>query len=333
MCHRTMRLGRILGATLALAAVLAGALGGASAQAQSFPDKPIRVIVGFPPGGPTDAVARILGEKASQTLGQPIIVENRPGASGNIAASYVARSAADGYTLFFSTAGVLSMNPFLYVNPGFDVKRDFAPITQAVSVPAIVVVQPAFPANTLDALVKMARKAPGSISFASAGFGGPPHMAAELLKKVAHIELLHVPYKGASPATTDLISGQVNMGIFDIPVMMPQVKAGKLKALAITSKQRSPLLPDLQTITEAGYPGATFDNWYGMVAPAATPAKVREQLAHAFIDALKDPEVHRKLTEMGAMVVASSPADFDAMIKEETERWGDVIKSAGIKPE
>lgn len=330
MFHRPMRLRRVLGA----AAAMAAALSTFAAQAQGhYPDKPIRVIVGFPPGGPTDAVARIVGEKVSQTLGQPLIVENRPGAAGNIAASYVARSAPDGYTLFFSTAGVLSMNPFLYANPGFDVKRDFAPITQAVSVPALLVVQPSFPANDVKTLVKMAQQAPGSISFASAGFGGPPHMAAELLKHVAHIDLQHIPYKGAAPATTDLISGQVNMGIFDIPVMMPQVKAGKLKALAITSKVRSPLLPKLPTLAEEGYAGATYDNWYGLVSPAATPAKVREQLAKAFIGALKDPEVSRKLTEMGALVVASSPTDFGAMIQEETRRWGEVIKSAGIQPE
>jgi tripartite-type tricarboxylate transporter receptor subunit TctC len=329
MFYRPMRLSRVLGAV----AVLAAAVVASAAQAQNFPDKPIRIIVGFPPGGPTDAVARIVGEKVAQTLGQPLIVENRPGASGNIAASYVARSTPDGYTLFFSTAGVLSMNPFLYANPGFDVKRDFAPITQAVSVPALLVVQPSYPANDVKTLVEMAQKAPGRISFASAGFGGPPHMAAELLKSVAHIDLLHVPYKGAAPATTDMISGQVNMGIFDIPVMMPQVKAGKLKALAITSKVRSPLLPDLQTMTEAGYPGATFDNWYGLVAPAATPAKVREQLANAYLGALKDPEVNRKLTEMGAIVVASTPAEFGAMIEAETQRWGEVIKNAGIKPE
>jgi tripartite-type tricarboxylate transporter receptor subunit TctC len=314
-------------------AILAAALGAPAAQAQNFPDKPIHLVVGFPPGGPTDAVARIVGEKASQALGQPIIVENRPGASGNIAASYVARSAPDGYTLFFSTAGVLSMNPFLYADPGFDAKRDFAPITHAVSVPALLVVQPSFPASDVKTLVRMAQQAPGSISFASAGFGGPPHMAVELLKSVAHIDLLHVPYKGAAPAVTDLISGQVKMGIFDIPVLLPQVKAGKLKALAITSKVRSPLLPDLQTMTEAGYPGATFDNWYGLVAPAATPPKVREQLATAFIGALKDASVSRKLTDMGAIVVASTPAEFDAMIRAETQRWGQVIKNAGIKPE
>jgi tripartite-type tricarboxylate transporter receptor subunit TctC len=329
MLHRSMPLRRVLAAVFACAAALMAA----TAQAQAFPDKPIRVIVGFPPGGPTDAVARIVGEHVSQTLGQPVIVENRPGASGNIAAAYVARSAADGYTLFFSTAGVLSMNPFLYANPGFDVKRDFAPITHAVSVPALLVVQPAFPADDVKTLVQMARQEPGRISFASAGFGGPPHMAVELLKSVAHIDLLHVPYKGAAPAVTDLISGQVKMGILDLPVLLPQVRAGKLKALAITSKARSPLLPDLPTMTEAGYPGATFDNWYGVVAPAATPAQVRERLAAAFIAALQDPGVNRKLTDMGAVVVASTPAEFGAMIQAETRRWGQVIQHAGIKPE
>jgi tripartite-type tricarboxylate transporter receptor subunit TctC len=324
-----MPLRRMLRAMLACAVALLAA----TVQAQDFPDKPIRVIVGFPPGGPTDAVARIVGEQVSQTLGQPVIVENRPGASGNIAAAYVARSAADGYTLFFSTAGVLSMNPFLYADPGFDVKRDFAPITHAVSVPALLVVQPAFPADDVKALVQMARREPGRISFASAGFGGPPHMAMELLKSVAHIDLLHVPYKGAAPAVTDLISGQVQTGILDLPVLLPQVRAGKLKALAITSKDRSPLLPDLQTMTEAGYPGATFDNWYGVVAPAATPARVRDRLARAFIAALQNPDVKRKLTGMGAIVVASTPDEFGAMIQAKTQRWGEVIRHAGIKPE
>jgi tripartite-type tricarboxylate transporter receptor subunit TctC len=225
------------------------------------------------------------------------------------------------------------MNPFLYADPGFDVKRDFAPITHAVSVPALLVVQPAFPANDVKALVQMARRDPGRISFASAGFGGPPHMAMELLKSVAHIDLLHVPYKGAAPAVTDLISGQVQTGILDLPVLLPQVRAGKLKALAITSKDRSPLLPDLQTMTEAGYSGATFDNWYGVVAPAATPARVRDRLARAFIAALQNPDVKRKLTGMGAIVVASTPDEFGAMIQAETQRWGEVIRHAGIKPE
>jgi tripartite-type tricarboxylate transporter receptor subunit TctC len=320
-------------ALAAAAAVVAMCAGGGAARADGYPDKPIKLVVGFPPGGPTDAVARLMGEKASQALGQPVIVENRPGASGNIAAAYVAKAPADGYTLFFSTAGVLSMNPFLYKNPGFDVLKDFAPITLAISVPALLVVQPSFPANDVKTLVERAKAAPGSISFASAGFGGPPHMAVELLKHVASIDLLHVPYKGAGPAMTDLMGGQVQMSILDFPVLLPQVKAGKLKALAITGKTRSPLLPDVPTIAEAGYPGATFENWYGLVAPSATPADIRDRIGKAFVAALNDKEVHDKLTQMGADVVASTPQQFDAYIRDEMKRWSDVIRDAGIKAE
>jgi tripartite-type tricarboxylate transporter receptor subunit TctC len=317
---------------LTAAAILATLAGGA-ARADNYPDKPIKLVVGFPPGGPTDAVARLMGEKASLMLGQPVIVENKPGASGNIAAAYVAKSAPDGYTLFFSTAGVLSMNPFLYANPGFDVLKDFAPITLAISVPALVVVQPSFPANDLKTFVARAKAAPGSISFASAGFGGPPHMAVELLKHVASIDMLHVPYKGAGPAMTDLMGGQVQMSILDFPVLLPQVKAGKLKALAITGKTRSPLLPDVPTVTEAGYPGATFENWYGLVVPAATPAAVKDRIGKAFVAALGDKEVHEKLTQLGADVVASTPRQFDSYIRSEMKRWSEVIKDAGIKAE
>ncbi|GAA4323170.1 tripartite tricarboxylate transporter substrate binding protein [Pigmentiphaga soli] len=310
----------------------AAAMWGAPAAAQSYPQRPIKLVVGFPPGGPTDAVARIIGERAAQTLGQSVIIENRPGASANIGAAYVARSAPDGYTLLFSTAGVLSMNPFLYKNPGYEVK-DFAPITEAVRVPAIIAVTPSFPANDLKTFVQMAQKDPGKISFASAGFGGPPHMAAELLMSVAKIKMLHVPYKGAAPAIADIMGGQVEMGMFDLPVLLPQVKAGKVKALAITSTARSPLLPDVPTIVEAGYPDAVYSNWYGLVAPAATPAPILDQITKAFVGAMHDPAVHEKLVQMGAIVVASSPAEFDTRIKEEAKMWGDIIKKAGIKPE
>jgi tripartite-type tricarboxylate transporter receptor subunit TctC len=329
MHSRFIALRRALGLAVAAAAMLAGG----AARADSYPDKPIKIVVGFPPGGPTDAVVRIIDEKVSQILGQPLIVENRPGASGNIAAAYVAKSAPDGYTLFFSTAGVLSMNPFLYAHPGFDVVKDFAPITHAVSVPALLVVQPSFPVNDVRGLVARAKAAPGSITFASAGYGGPPHMAMELLKHVASIDLLHVPYKGAGPAVTDLIGGQVQTAILDFPVLLPQVKAGKLKALAITGETRSPLLPDVPTISEAGYAGATFNNWYGLVAPARTPAPVLDRITQAFVAALNDKDVHDKLTQMGAVVVASTPAQFATLIQAEMRRWSEVIKDAGIQPE
>jgi len=299
--------------------------------AQDFTNRSIRFVVPFPAGGPSDTISRVMAEKMSAIIGQTIVIENRVGAGGMTGIASVAKSAPDGYTVAIAPPSQLAMNPHLRDSMPFNPLKDFALITQIVSVPEILVVHPSVPAQTLAELVALAKQQPGQIAFASTGPGGMPHMAVELLMLTAGIKLVHVPYTGAAPAVNDLIGGHVKLMFADVPVLIGNIQSGKLRALAIGSRARIPQLPSLATTAELGMPQVEADNWYGLVAPAETPAPVLAKLQSAAAAALKSPEVKDKLAAQGAYTVGNSSAEFAAYVKREFERWGKVIKATGIK--
>ncbi len=296
---------------------------------QSYPDRPVHLIVPWPPGGGTDIFARAIGEKLHQSLGQPFVVENKPGAAGNIGATAVARAAPDGYTFMIATI-TLATNPALYKNLEFDATKDFAPIALIAGVPHMLVVNPAVPAKDVKELIALAKQKPGKLSYSSAGVGSPFQIAAELFKQKAGVDILHVPYKGGGPAVADVIGHHVDMTFANLVAVLPQAKAGQVRALAITSDKRSPAAPDIPTIAEAGLPGYAFTSWFGALAPAGTPPGIIKKLNGEIVKALKSPEVSAQLTEQGADLIASTPEEFSGYIKGETEKWSKVIEAAGI---
>src|SRR5689334_10274899 len=257
------------------------------ALAQAYPSKPLRMIVPFPPGGPADIFGRGLAQGMSEQLGQPVVIENVGGAGGTVGVDRALKSAPDGYTLGFNSGSTLSIAPYSFTRLPYDVKKDVALITTVVRVPEVLVVHPSLPVKTLQELVAYARANPGKVNFGSAGGGSITHLAGELLKAEAKIDLVHVPYKGAAPAVTDLVAGQVQMGIFDVPILLGHIRTGKLRALAVTSGTRAPALPDVPTTTETHYANVTSDNWYGLVVPAATPAEIQKRLNSAAVTALR----------------------------------------------
>ena len=299
--------------------------------AQDFPNHPIRFIVPFPAGGPSDVISRILTEKMSSMLGQPVVIENRSGAGGMIGINSVAKAAPDGYTIAIAPSSQLAMNVTLREDMPFHPMKDLALLTQIVSVPEILVVNPSVPAKTLAELVALAKSQPGKLVFASTGPGGMPHMAMELLKLTAGIEMVHTPYTGAAPAVNDLLGGHVQMMFADVPVLMGSIKAGTLRALAIGSRQRIAILPDVPTTAELGMPKVEADNWYGLVAPAATPKPVLDKLYATASEALLSAELKDKLAAQGVIAVGNSSAEFRAYVQREIDRWGEVIKATGIK--
>jgi tripartite-type tricarboxylate transporter receptor subunit TctC len=299
--------------------------------AQDFPNRPIKFIVPFPAGGPADTISRILTDKMSALLGQPIVVETRSGAGGMIGVNSVAKSAADGYTIAIAPSSQLAMNVNLRDDMPFHPLKDLALITQIVSVPEILVVNEKVPAKTLAELVALAKAEPGKLVYASTGHGGMPHMAMELFRLTAGIQLVHTPYTGAAPAVNDLLGGHVQMMFADVPVLLGNIQAGKLKALAIGSKTRIANLPNVATTAELGMPQVEADNWYGLVAPAATPQPVLAKLQTAAAEALRSAEVKDKLAAQSVIAVGNSSAEFSAYVKSEIDRWGKVIKEAGIK--
>jgi len=316
-------------AALALAAVqclLAG-----SGFAQSYPSKPVRLIVGFPAGGPADIFGRTFAQGLSAGLGQPVIVENKSGVGGVLGIDAVAKASPDGYTLGFNNQGSVAMAPFALTRMPFDPKKDLALITTVVKVPEVVVVNPSLPVATLAELIAYAKANPGKINFGSAGAGGITHLACELLKAEARVDLLHVPYKGAAPAVSDLLGGQVNMGIFDIPVVLPHIQSGKFRALAVTSAKRAPPLPDVPTTGELGYPKVISDNWYGLVAPAATPPGVLKRIHDAAMVALRSPALLDQFAKVSGIAFPSTPAEYAAFLSEEQARWSTIIKAIGFK--
>lgn len=302
------------------------------AAAQDYPSKPVRLIVPFPPGGSVDLVARLVGKSLSDALKQPFIVDNKPGASGNIGAEYVAKSPADGYTLLVGSAGVFAANQYLYANPPFDPQKAFAPIMRIVDQPNILVVSPGFPAKSVKDLIALAKERPGSLTFGSASVGSAQHFSAEVLMQQAGVSMLHVPYKGGAPALTDLMGGQIDVLFDTSPTALPYVKSGKLRALAITSGQRSPLLPDVPTMKEAGLPNYEVVTWTGIAAPAGTPMQIVNQINAAIKNALRG-ELSKRLEETSLIPAGDSPEAFREFIRKDAENYARLVKSAKIAPQ
>ena len=305
----------------------------ALASAQAYPARPVRMIVGFPAGGPADIFGRALAQGMSAGLGQPVVVENVSGVGGVLGVERGVKSAPDGYTLVFNSASPLVIAPFSLARLPYDVKKDIALITVAVRVPEVLAVNPGLPVSSLGELIAYAKANPGKVNFASAGAGSITHLAGELLKSEAKIDLVHVPYKGAAPAVTDMIGGQVQMGIFDVPVLLAHIRSGKLKALAVTSASRAPTLPDVPTTAEAGYPNVTSDNWYGLVMPAATPAAIQKRVHSAAVEALGSAAVKERFAKVGGIASPTTPREYAAFVAEEQAKWGRIVKAIGFKQE
>lgn len=321
MDRRTLVLG-----PLALAAALAA--GHLPAAAQAYPAKPIHLVVGYAAGGSTDSVARLLGQKLAEELGQPVIVENKPGAGATIASDYVAKAAPDGYTLFMSTIAN-TINTTLYKRLSFDFERDFAPVSLVATVPNVLVVNPEVPAKTVKEFIALAKSKPGGINFGSSGSGSSVHLSGELFNMVAGVQLTHVPYKGSAPAAVDLMSGQIQAMFDNLSTALPFIKAGKLRALAVTSAERSPAAPDIPTMAEAGLPECEVLSWFALVAPAKTPKDIVDRLNAATVKALADPAVKQQFAALGADPVSSTPAVLADLIKSETAKWAKVVKASG----
>jgi len=304
----------------------------AVAAAQDYPNKPIRFIVPYPPAGGTDVVARILTEPLGAALGQPIVIDNRGGAAGNVGTDIAAKAPADGYNVLF-TLSSHTINPKLYSKLPFDVEKDFVPISLAAMIPQILVVHPSVPANNVQELIAMAKAQPGKLNYASVGTGSPGHIAGELFKLKAGIEIVHVPYKGGGPAVTDTIGGQVQMLFVSMPAAWQHVKSGRLKAIAVTSDKRSVAAPDVPTFLESGVPDYVVNSWYGALAPAKTPPAIVAKLQAAFAQVLANPQVKEKLLAQGAEAAPTTQAEFDKIIRDELAKWDYVIRAANIKPE
>ena len=319
--HRAVRV------LICAAAMLAPAL----ASAQAYPSKPVRIIVPFPAGGPSDLFGRALAHSMSASLGQPVIVENKSGAGGVIGVDTVAKAPPDGYLLVLNSSSTVAIAPFSWEKMPYDAKKDLAPITMVVKVPEVLVVHPSVPVNTLAELIAYAKANPGKVNFGSAGGGTITHLAGELLKTETGINIVHVPYKGAAPAVQDLLAGQVQMGVFDVPVLLSHIKSGKLKALAVTSGARAQALPDVPTTAELGLPKVNSDNWYGLVAPAGTPADVLAKLNASATAALRSPEVLEQYAKVAGIASPSTPVEYAAFIDAEQAKWGPVVKAIGFK--
>ncbi|MBJ7264912.1 MAG: tripartite tricarboxylate transporter substrate binding protein [Burkholderiaceae bacterium] len=317
----------------ALVLLPVAALTSAPALAKSeYPDRPVRIVVGFPAGGSTDVVARIMARELTERLKQSFVVENRPGAGSNIAAEAVARSASDGYTLYF-VAVTSAINQTLYPNLNFDLMKDFAPVGFGAKVPNVLVVNPQVPAKSVKELAHYARANPGKLAFASSGSGTSIHMAGELFKLQAKVDVLHVPYKGSAPALTDLIGGQVQFDFDNMPSAWPHVQAGKLRALAVTTRERSPSAPDLPTMAESGFPDFDVSSWFGLLAPKGTPSEVVNKLNAAMVAAQDDPQVQQQFQQLGATGEKQSPQQFGEFIQAEINKWAPVVQASGAKVE
>jgi len=303
------------------------------AAADIYPAKPIRFVVAFPPGGGTDIIARSIAQKLSGRLAQTVVVDNRPGAGGNIGTDIVAKSAPDGYTLLMGSAGPLAINASLFASMPFDPLRDLAPVTLAASTPNVLVVHPSLKAATVKELIALAKAHPGEINFASSGHGTPAHLAGELFNSMAGVKLVHVPYKGAAPALADLLGGQVQIMFSTMPPALPHVKDGKLRALAVTSLKRSPAMPGLPTVDEAALPGFEANTWHGVVLPAGAPGAIVARLNREIVAILHLPDVVERLSAQGAEPVGSTPEEFAAYIRSETVKWAKVVRESGAKAE
>ena len=303
----------------------------ALAQATAYPTKPIRLVVPFPAGGATDILARAVAQKLTEVWGQPVVVDNRPGAGGNIGSELVAKSAPDGYTLEMGTVGTHAINPSLYAKMPYDHLKDFAPVILVAGVPNVLVVNPSLPVNSVRELIAYAKANPGKLNFASSGSGTSLHLSGELFKVMAGVEMAHVPYKGSAPALQDLIGGQVQLMFDNLPPSLPQIKAGKLRALGVTTATRAPALPDVPTIAESGVPGFESSSWFGVLAPTGTPPAIIAKLNGEIAKWLSTPEASEKMLGVGANIAGGSPDDFARHIAAETAKWAKVVKDSGAK--
>jgi len=305
-------------------------LAAAPARAE-YPTHPVTLVVAFTPGGPSDVLARIVGKKLAELLGQPFVIENRPGAGGNIAAEVVARAAPDGHTLLMGNNSILTTNASLYKKLGYDAEKDFAPISLIGAQANILVVNPALPVKSMAELIALARAQPGKLNFASSGYGAAAHLAGELFKTEAHIEIQHVAYKGAAPALQDVIAGHVHMMFATAASVIGHIHSGLVRPLAVTTLTRTAVLPEIPTVAELGLPGFNATTWHGLVAPAGTPRDVIAALHRATVTALADPEVRKSLGDLGVDIAGSSPEEFAAYIKSEIPKWRAVVAAAGAK--
>ena len=300
------------------------------AATQDFPSKPIRLIVPFPAGGPNDIIARVVGQRMSELIRQPVLIDNRGGQAGVLGTDAVAKANPDGYTIGITSASSLAISPSMEKVP-YDARKDFAPVTLVVTVPEMLVVTSNVPAKNMDELVALAKAQPGTLNFASAGVGGLPHLAGELLKLTAKIDIVHVPYRGAAPAINDLLGQQVQMTFLDLPVILPHIKAGTLRPIALGARARAPTVPDVPTTAEVGMPDLLIENWYGMIAPAKTPEKIVATLNRIANEAMADPGVKQKLADQGLTVAGDTPEHFRGFIETEATKWAKVIKDAGVE--
>lgn len=301
-----------------------------NAFAQSYPTKPIRLIVPTAPAGVTDVVSRLLAQKLTEQMGQPVVVENRPGANGSIAAAAVAKMPGDGYTIFLGTIGVMSINPYVYTNVSYDPIRDFVPISNLVTFANVLVAHPSLPVTSVRELLAYAKERPGKLSYSSSGSGGSPHMAMALFLHMAGLDIVHVPYKGSAPAITDLLSGQVQLSFGDPIATLPHVRAGKLRALAVSGATRHPAAPDVPTLAEAGIPGYVVNGWLGLVAPAETPPEIVQRLNSEVVRAFSDPVIRERLTSLAAEPATGSSEELRRYIADENRKWSALVRDTKI---
>ncbi|MDO9706842.1 Bug family tripartite tricarboxylate transporter substrate binding protein [Paracraurococcus lichenis] len=314
-------------------AAFALGLAPAAARAQGFPDRPVRLVVPFPPGGPVDTAARILAQAMGPLLGQPMVVENRSGAGGSVGIDAVAKSAPDGLTLALGSTGAVAVNVTLMPSLPYDPRRDLAPVGMVIGVPSLLVVRPGLAVGDFGELLAMARRQPGRLTFGSTGPGGTPHLAAELLKLRAGLDITHVAYRGAAPTVTALLTEEVDMAFLDLPVLLPHVREGKFRALGLAAAARAPVLPEVPTMAEAGQPGLEVENWYALIAPARVPPERIAALSRALQATLAQPETAERYEASGARIIGGTPEEAARFIAAETERWGEVVRRADIRPD
>lgn len=316
---------------IALAGFVASVALPIGVQAQAYPSKSIRLICPFPPGGAVDIASRAIAQELSRTIGQQVVVDNKPGAGGNIGGQEVVRSAPDGYTLFMTTSGIQSINPTLYSKMPFDPNKDLTPVSALVSLNNVLVLHPSVKANSVAEVIAMAKNPANKLNYASSGSGTSIHMSAEMFKHLAKVNIDHIPYKGSAPAVTDLLGGQVMMMFDNIPSALPHIRSGKLRALATTGAKRDPLLPDLPTVAEAGVPGYESGVWFGIMVPAATPRPVIDKLNAEMIKGIKSPDFVKRMTELGYQIIGSTPEQMAEMNKADLARWAPIIKASGAR--
>jgi tripartite-type tricarboxylate transporter receptor subunit TctC len=301
------------------------------AFAQAYPSKPVRMVIGFPAGGPADIFGRSLAQGMAADLGQTVIVENIAGVGGVLGVERAVKSPGDGYTMCLNSASPLVIAPYSLAKLPYDIKKDIALITTVVRVPEVLAVHPSMPVNTFAELIAYAKANPGKVNFGSAGAGSITHLAGELLKAEAKVDLVHVPYKGAAPAVTDLVGGQVQMGIFDVPVLLQHIKSGKLKALAVTSAKRADTLPDVPATTELGYPNVNSDNWYGLIMPAGAAPAIQRRVHAAAMAALKSASVTEQFAKVGGVAAPGTPQEYAKFVESEQAKWGKIVTAIGFK--